>query len=126
LGGVFSSWISPSPCLRTTWMFTSKLTFSPWNESDHNQLSSFPVGRNPFLSKLLFPDGFPVSTKAYLHLSICYRKCTTQHWFASELPYLNVHDLTGQEFIDCSVCSTLPGPGLVCIALESLVFNRIV
>lgn len=57
----------------------SDLTFSAQSQRDHNQSSSFPVGGNPDLSELLFPDDIPVPTTADLYLSICCRKYTIQY-----------------------------------------------
>lgn len=57
----------------------SDLTFLPPSEAEHNQSSSLPVGGNPDLSKLVFPDDSPVPTTADLYLNIGCRKYTMQY-----------------------------------------------
>lgn len=86
--------ISPSPFSKDYMNIHSDLTFSPQSEAGHNQSGSFPVGGNPDLSELVFPDDIPVPTPADLYLNICCRKYTMQYWFGIRTALFHAHDLT--------------------------------
>ena len=66
----------------------SALTFSPQSETHHNQSGSVPVGGNPDLSELVFPDDILVPRQQiYISISAAANRQYTID-LASELPYL--------------------------------------